>query len=174
MLHYVVNKFWIGENRNPVNINDRAAYNGMARYVVDTTPILEDDFYTSFNTGHSHYWFKYGKKVSSQDWNARSVQDVLPTWTWWMKSDKNTRFNTYYDFENVKARYLVVEAADSTNYWIKISDFMFETFDIVDKSLLIETIDAANDLDREGKTPESIEKLEEAIDKAQAVIDKDG
>lgn len=47
-LHDAINKFWTGENRNPANINDAPdVYNGMARYVVDTTPILEPNFYTS-------------------------------------------------------------------------------------------------------------------------------
>ncbi|MDO5027429.1 MAG: family 20 glycosylhydrolase, partial [Tissierellia bacterium] len=100
MLHDVVNKFWTGENRNPANINDNNKFNGMARYVVDSTPILNPDFYTSFNTGHGRYWFRDGIKVSDEDWNARSVQDILPTWTWWMKSDKDVCFNTYYDFED--------------------------------------------------------------------------
>lgn len=125
----------------------------------------------NFNVNAFNQWtyvdhmHKYVIKYSTDGVEWKTYGDVI-------SQDKNFKANDFV-FENVKARYLVVEAADSANYWIKISDFMVETFDIVDKSLLIETIDAANDLDREGKTPESIEKLEEAIDKAQAVIDKD-
>ena len=101
MLHDAINKFWTGENRNPADIDDNPSkYNGMSRYVVDTTPILEPEFHTSFNTGHGRHWFRDGVKTVTQDWNSRSVQDVLPTWTWWMKSDKNTSFDTYYDFED--------------------------------------------------------------------------
>ncbi|MGY3775708.1 endo-beta-N-acetylglucosaminidase [Helcococcus sueciensis] len=100
-LHDAINKFWTGENRNPATINDAPnVYNGMARYVVDTTPILEPNFYTSFNTGHGRHWFKDGNKVVTQDWNSRSVQDVLPTWTWWTNTDKGQPLNAYYDFED--------------------------------------------------------------------------
>lgn len=100
-LHDAINKFWTGENRNPANINDAPdVYNGMARYVVDTTPILEPNFYTSFNTGHGRHWFKDGNKTVTQDWNSRSVQDVLPTWTWWTTTDKGQPLNAYYDFED--------------------------------------------------------------------------
>lgn len=101
-LHDVINKFWTGENRDPSRINDSTqVYNGMgARYVVDTTTILEPKFYTSFNTGHGRHWFKEGVKTVTQDWNSRSVQDVLPTWTWWTTTDKGQKLNGYYDFSD--------------------------------------------------------------------------
>ncbi|NLW52841.1 MAG: family 20 glycosylhydrolase, partial [Tissierellia bacterium] len=138
-LHDVINKFWTGENRDPSNINDDpAGYNGMARYVVDRTSILEPKFHTSFNTGHGHYWFRNGVKTVTQDWNARSVQDVLPTWTWWIKSDKTQSFDAYYDFEDAYNGGSSVEVFGNIEAWstqemmLYSTQFLANTGDYID------------------------------------------
>lgn len=99
-VHKVINDFWTGESGDPTRINDSALYNGMARYVVDRTTILSPELYTRFSRGNGHKWFTNGVETSSDNWNNRSIQDVLPTWTWWNKSEleENDELKADYDY----------------------------------------------------------------------------
>ncbi len=42
------------------------------------------NFYTSFNTGHGMQYFVDGKVSNDNEWSNINVQDILPTWQWWI------------------------------------------------------------------------------------------
>ncbi|GAA0371949.1 hypothetical protein GCM10008932_24080 [Alkalibacterium iburiense] len=96
--HVEADKFWTGFGGNPATEADEYEWSGMSRFVVDNTPILTPHFHTSFNTGHGKAWFVDGKKMTNNSWNSRGIQEVLPTWRWWI-DNKEATVKGRYDFD---------------------------------------------------------------------------
>ena len=46
-------------------------------------------FSTSFNTGHGLEWRDGGERTSDQQWGNINLQDILPTWQWWIDADSD-------------------------------------------------------------------------------------
>lgn len=80
------NRFWIGPNGDPSNTASAEAWKGVAHYVPARSPINRLPFATSFNTGHGSRYAIDGQVVRNGEWNNLSLQDVLPTWRWLMRS----------------------------------------------------------------------------------------
>ncbi|HWQ92612.1 MAG TPA: LamG-like jellyroll fold domain-containing protein, partial [Clostridia bacterium] len=80
------NRFWAGWNRDPSNTSTANAWKGIAHYVPAKSPINRMPFVTGFNTGHGNRYAVNGQVVRTGEWNNLSVQDVLPTWRWIMRS----------------------------------------------------------------------------------------
>ncbi|HFI0353237.1 TPA: LPXTG cell wall anchor domain-containing protein [Streptococcus suis] len=91
--------FWTGPNGDPTTSDDTTFWSGISRYVVEKTPIVGENFHTNFNTGHGKYWFVDGVKNKNLPWNSRSVQQIMPTWRWWIRSEKAS-VEGNYDFED--------------------------------------------------------------------------
>lgn len=96
--HLEADKFWTGFDGNPATEEDEHTWSGLSRFVGDNTPLLKGQFNTNFNTGHGKYWFVDGEKRGHMPWNSRGIQDILPTWRWWIK---NTQANIKgrFDFD---------------------------------------------------------------------------
>ncbi|MGK5532930.1 endo-beta-N-acetylglucosaminidase [Streptomyces sp. URMC 129] len=75
--------FWVGRSTygDPSNVPDTARW-GLAKYIVERTPVLRKPFVTNFNTGHGTAYYTRGKKVRNGGWANLSLQDVLPTYRW--------------------------------------------------------------------------------------------
>ena len=80
-------RFWVGANRDPSNTDTTHAWKGLAHYLPATSPIANLPFVTNFNTGQGHLYTINGQILMIHDWNNLSVQDVLPTWRWIVRSD---------------------------------------------------------------------------------------
>lgn len=100
-------RFWVTSTGDPSNepLNpadkDNWEWVGMARFFADKTIITKAPFVTNFNTGHGKKWFVDGRLSRTKEWNNRSVQDILPTWTWLVKdSSDGKKLDGAYDFEN--------------------------------------------------------------------------
>ncbi|WP_422658870.1 endo-beta-N-acetylglucosaminidase [Paenibacillus sp. EC2-1] len=89
---------WTGPQGDPTLADDSANWKGMARFITDSSVIEGMPFTTNFNSGHGKQYFVDGKLSSSQEWNNRSVQDIMPTWRWWVRSE-GSRINVSYDFD---------------------------------------------------------------------------
>ena len=70
----------------------------MARFVTDSSVIQEMPFTTNFNSGHGKQYFVNGKIASDLEWNNRSIQDIMPTWRWWIRGE-GSKINVSYDFD---------------------------------------------------------------------------
>lgn len=82
------NHFWVGPNHDPSNTTTGAAWKGLANYVPATSPITTLPFVTNFNTGQGYVYAIDGDVLNiSGGWNNLSLQDVLPTWRWIMRSE---------------------------------------------------------------------------------------
>ncbi|WP_176694399.1 discoidin domain-containing protein [Paraliobacillus sp. PM-2] len=89
---------WTGPQGDPTLADDSADWKGMARFVTDSSVIKEKPFTTNFNSGHGKQYFINGKIASEREWNNRSIQDIMPTWRWWVRNE-GSRINVSYDFD---------------------------------------------------------------------------
>jgi len=89
---------WTGPQGDPSLADDSKEWKGMARFSTDSSVIQSKPFTTNFNSGHGKKYFADGKKVSSQEWNNRSIQDIMPTWRWWIRGEGD-RLDGNYDFD---------------------------------------------------------------------------
>ncbi|WP_219905269.1 endo-beta-N-acetylglucosaminidase [Actinopolyspora mortivallis] len=61
---------------------------GIAHYIAESTPVLSSPFTTNFNTGHGNGYWADGHQVSTAAWNNLALQDVLPTYRWYIEGDR--------------------------------------------------------------------------------------
>jgi mannosyl-glycoprotein endo-beta-N-acetylglucosaminidase len=80
------NKFWVGPNGDPSNTTTSASWKGVANYIPANSAIDTLPFATTFNTGQGDHFSMYGSRYETGTWNNLSLQDVLPTWRWIMRS----------------------------------------------------------------------------------------
>ena len=76
------NTFWVGQNRDPSNTTTVDDWKGQAHYVPAKSALNDVPWVTSFNTGQGFHYSIEGEVLRSEEWNHRSLQDVLPTWRW--------------------------------------------------------------------------------------------
>ncbi|MBY7142894.1 discoidin domain-containing protein [Virgibacillus sp. NKC19-3] len=96
--HNKENYLWTGPQGDPSLANDSEDWKGMARFATDSSVIQSKPFTSNFNSGHGKKYYANGKEVSSQEWNNRSIQDIMPTWRWWIRGE-GSNLNSEYDFE---------------------------------------------------------------------------
>ncbi|MGN7296025.1 endo-beta-N-acetylglucosaminidase [Ferdinandcohnia sp. SAFN-114] len=90
--------FWTGPQGDPTLADDSSKWKGMARFVTDSSVIQNMPFITNFNSGHGKQYFVDGEKASILEWNNRSIQDIMPTWRWWIRGE-GSKLNVTYDFD---------------------------------------------------------------------------
>ncbi|MDO4766158.1 MAG: bacterial Ig-like domain-containing protein [Eubacteriales bacterium] len=100
--HEQERNFWVGFDGDPTTSADTNSkgkwWRGMARFVADKSAIMEMPFNTYFNTGHGRKWFIDGALSKNEEWNSRGVQEILPTWRWWIRSSDDSPLTAKYDF----------------------------------------------------------------------------
>ncbi len=118
------NKFWVGPNGDPSNTTTTAAWKGVANYIPANSPITSVPWVTNFGTGQGHFYSLGGEIISSDDWNNLSLQDVLPTWRWIVRTT-GTPLAASIDFNDA--------------FWGGSSLLVSGTLDAVNDILLYET-----------------------------------
>ena len=58
---------------------------GVANFIVERSVIGAFPFLTRFNLGEGKRFFIDGKPVSDEPWFNLGIQDLLPTWQWWIE-----------------------------------------------------------------------------------------
>ena len=87
---------------------------GLADYITERSVINGNVFYTNFNTGHGMQYFVDGAVSNDEEWSNMNVQDILPTWQWWIDTegskldvnfDYGEKYNKgpLYDYESIGA-----------------------------------------------------------------------
>lgn len=76
--------FWVNAKGDPTQGTpaEGTEWPGISTYSVEQTAITSLPFVTNFNLGNGYNYFIEGEKVSSMDWNNRSMQDIMPTYRW--------------------------------------------------------------------------------------------
>ncbi|WP_378935251.1 endo-beta-N-acetylglucosaminidase [Metabacillus herbersteinensis] len=80
-------EFWTGEAGDPRKTGENGDWKGMAHYFTAKTVIQDLPFVTHFNTGSGKFFAVDGAIRSKDEWNNRSLQDILPTWRWLTESE---------------------------------------------------------------------------------------
>ncbi len=125
------NKFWVGQNGDPSNTTTSSNWKGVANYIPANSPITTVPWVSNFSTGQGHLYARGGQVISNDDWNNLSLQDVLPTWRWIVRTT-GTPLNASIDFTDA--------------YWGGSSLLLSGTLDAVNDVLLYETnLDIASD-----------------------------
>lgn len=91
-------RFWTNAQNNPADITDRDQtypnpWPGLANAIQERSTIQSKPFVTAFSAGLGKHRFVNGEKRGTQDWYHRGMQNILPTWRWWVEttsSDKLT------------------------------------------------------------------------------------
>lgn len=88
-----MDEFWKKEEALWIGNHERLVYNekssvpnwsGFAKFVVEKSPVTKLPFVTNFSVGNGKYFFVDGKKIGNTEWHNRSLQDVLPTYRWYV------------------------------------------------------------------------------------------
>lgn len=74
--------------KDPFHSVDRENYrkwDGVAHYIPARSVIGSYPFVTRFNTGHGKQFFIDGQMTSDKEWYNAGIQDILPSWQWWIQ-----------------------------------------------------------------------------------------
>lgn len=91
-------EFWTGKAGDPRKTGENGNWKGMAHYFTAKTVIQELPFVTHFNTGSGKFFAVAGSAQRMEEWNNRSLQDVLPTWRW-LKDSKGEPLKVDFDWD---------------------------------------------------------------------------
>ena len=97
--------WWSGGNSDPTtpaaisnaDVAASGSMKGVAGYIAERSVINGDTFVTNFNTGHGLEYVKDGAVSNTHEWSNIGIQDILPTWQWWMDST-GTKLNVDFDY----------------------------------------------------------------------------
>lgn len=73
-----------GYSRKDVDVSDASGWVGVADFTSERSVIGGSVFYTNFNTGKGRSYWTNGAMTNEDDWTNITVQDILPTWQWWV------------------------------------------------------------------------------------------
>ena len=77
----------VATSNNPARAT-ATAWPGLSAFISERSVIHGGNFYTNFNTGHGMQYFVDGKVSNNNEWSNINIQDILPTWQWWIDTPK--------------------------------------------------------------------------------------
>ncbi len=80
-----------------IGTQEKQTFDGVAAYIAERSVINGDTFVTNFNTGHGLEYCQNGTVSNSNEWSNINIQDILPTWQWWIES-KNGKLHADFDY----------------------------------------------------------------------------
>ena len=132
-------RFWTNAQNNPADITDRDQtypnpWPGLANAIQERSTIQSKPFVTAFSAGLGKHRFVNGEKRGTQDWYHRGMQNILPTWRWWVEttsSDKLTFSLNWDDAYNFGTSVVVSENENiATVSDLQVSDDDTYTFTV--------------------------------------------
>ncbi|MBM6920958.1 FIVAR domain-containing protein [Phocea massiliensis] len=87
-----------GYSRDDVGVSNASGWVGVADFISERSVINGTAFYTNFNTGHGVQYFKNGEVSADKEWTNINIQDILPSWQWWMDSSDDTKLSADFDY----------------------------------------------------------------------------
>lgn len=77
----------------------QTAWPGLSAFISERSVIDGTNFYTNFNTGHGLVYYTKGKVSNEHEWANMNIQDILPTWQWWIDKEEHTnRLKVDFDY----------------------------------------------------------------------------
>lgn len=86
-----------------IGTQESQTFDGVAAYITERSVINGDTFVTNFNTGHGMEYKIRGNVSNSNEWSNINIQDILPTWQWWIES-KDGNLNVDFDYGSKLAK----------------------------------------------------------------------
>jgi endo-beta-N-acetylglucosaminidase D len=87
-----------GYSRPDVDAEDASGWVGVAHFASERSVINGSTFVTNFNTGHGMEYYQNGKVVNDQQWSNINLQDILPTWQWWIDTTSTNKLKVDFDY----------------------------------------------------------------------------
>lgn len=84
--------------RNDISYDQPINFQGFSKYVVEKSVINGNAFVSDFNNGHGMQYFINGKVSRDMEWTNLNLQDILPTWQWWVESKDENRLELDWDY----------------------------------------------------------------------------
>lgn len=93
-------KLWVNEFNDPTKATEATGttWRGISTYVVEKSAVTSLPFKTNFSMGNGYNFFIDGEKVSSLDWNNRSLADVMPTYRWIIENEGENQLTASLDY----------------------------------------------------------------------------
>ncbi|MGG5462091.1 endo-beta-N-acetylglucosaminidase [Clostridium sp. B9] len=86
-----------GYSRPDVGVKDASEWGGVSRYITERSVIDGTTFTTNFNTGHGVHYYMDGAISNEEEWANMNIQDILPTWQWWIDTE-GTKLQPDFDY----------------------------------------------------------------------------
>lgn len=124
------NTFWVNNSSDPTASRKSNVWPGLSSAIQERSAITSVPFVTSFSYGLGKKRFVAGEERNQQDWYHRGMQDVLPTWRWWITVDgPGNRSNISYkiDFDNSYNAGTCIEASGQLHGGAKYLTRLYKT-----------------------------------------------
>ena len=86
-----------GYENSDIGVSNASGWVGVADFASERSVIGGTTFYTNFNTGHGMEYYQDGQVLNENEWANMNIQDILPTWQWWIDAE-GTKLNVDYDY----------------------------------------------------------------------------
>ncbi|MCI9274052.1 MAG: hypothetical protein HFE39_08905 [Clostridiales bacterium] len=93
-----------GFARPDLGVNSANGWVGAADFTAERSVVDGSVFYTNFNTGHGMQYFDNGSVGNDDQWANINIQDILPTWQWWMETE-GTKLKVDFDYGPKEIRF---------------------------------------------------------------------
>ena len=91
--------------RDDISYDSTINFQGFSKYVVEKSVIHGTSFASDFNNGHGMQYFVNGQVSRDMEWTNLNLQDILPTWQWWITSTDDNRLELDWDYGSKFYRY---------------------------------------------------------------------
>lgn len=93
-------KLWVNEHGDPSKATNAEGvdWRGISTYSVEKSAVTSLPFTTNFNIGNGYDFYVDGNKVSTRDWNNRSLSDIMPTYRWVISNEGKNDIKADIDY----------------------------------------------------------------------------
>lgn len=96
--------WWVNGKKDPSNISSRnkSTWPGTSTAIMERSAIQAKPFISSFSMGLGKHRFVNGINKGTQDWYHQGMQDILPTWRWWVDvaAENKTHISFHFTWDD--------------------------------------------------------------------------
>lgn len=92
--------FWVNNAGDPTDVSNRNGWMGASGCILERSVISYKPFVTAFSTGLGKHRFVNGENRGTQDWSHRGMQNIMPTWRWWIENNATDKLSINIDWDN--------------------------------------------------------------------------
>lgn len=85
-------------DRTDVEVEEGSTWKGFASYTAEKSVINGSVFTSDFNNGHGMQYWENGEVSRDMEWTNDNLQDILPTWQWWVTSTDENKLDLDWDY----------------------------------------------------------------------------